>query len=625
MGSDRQPSRLGAIRRTVKLAVAAVVALYLAYLAGANGFLHSGWGRQLLNRKPERMAVSWRRAWTWLPGVVHVRELEIRGRARRAGWRTTVEGGRMVILLPSLLRRHLHLLGGDAHGAEIDIRVLPPPDTPRPSTRRRPWRVSLDGIAVEPLRVFRLNDHELRGAGRTRGRARFEVRGPVALDLASLSFKDAILRDAGQVAAEALRLDGRLRVDSFVVGEDTVEDLLAELTGALSLETEASSLGFLAAYLSRVPWLRLGGHGHLVADLETVNGWLAPGSRLTLDGPTVEADLFGLHATGEGRLEGFVPEGSSHTELSVRLPRYALTRLADRARLLEGENLEVIVTNDSNAIDRPAQGIALAVQVPPARVPDLAAFSSYLPEAAGLTILGGSARLEASLSYSTVERSGDGRLRLTGQEVEAAFHDVGLRADLDLDSRLADARLEDGQIDISGTSLDIQRVRTLEGGRVRDSDWWGRVHLPRGRLIKDLGDPEAAPAVLEGEIAAELRDTGPLMAMLEQHVPKLAWMDALLTVHNVKASSEVRVQGGRIALADLAVAGGKQGRLEILGQLDLARQDPRGVLFARWGKLSAAVSLAEGERDWKLTRSRRWYDDSARAYLASRRERAAAR
>ena len=80
----------------------------------------------------------------------------------------------------------------------------------------------------------------------------------------------------------------------------------------------------------------------------------------------------------------------------------------------------------------------------------------------------------------------------------------------------------------------------------------------------------------------------------------------------------MRIEGPRIYLANLEVTGGKKGRLEILGELDLARQDPSGVFFARWGKLSAAVSLAEGERDWKLTRSRRWYDASALAYRSSR-------
>ena len=614
LGGNGKPQRFRPIRRVIAVTALTVVAIELLYLAGANGFLHSHWGRETLNRNPEKLAVTWQRAWTWWPGVLHVRDLEIGGKARRAGWSVTIDSGRLVILLPSLLRRHFRLLEGHVQGAEIAMAVLPAPETPRPPGRRRAWRVSLDDVTLEPLRVFRLNDYELRGEGLAAGWAHFQVRGPAELDLTSLAFDDAVLLDTGEIVAESLRLDGRLQVDPFVIGEDKVGDLLAGLTGVIALDAQAASLGFIAAYLERAPWLRLGGSGHLTAAVETTRGWLAPGSRLTLEGPTIEADLFGLRAVGEGRLVGAVPEGSEGTELSVRLPSFAVSRKLDQARLLEGENLEVTVTNDSTAIDRPAQGIELAVELPPANVPDLAAFSFYLPEAAGLELTGGTAQLEASLEYSTTERSGDGRLRLSGHQVAAAFGDVDLRADVLLDTRLADARLEDGHIDLSGTRLEIDEVQTSDRGRLRDSAWWARIELPRGRLVKTLDDLQSAPTRIEAQVSAELRDTGPLVALLQQHAPRLAWMDGLLTVHNVQAGSRVRIQGPRISLADLEVTGGKKGRLEILGELDLVRQDPSGVLFARWGKLSAAVSLAEGERDWKFTRSRQWYDASAEAY-----------
>ena len=617
MSSDRQSRRPRLARRLLVAALGLVLGLELLYVAGANGFLSSQWGRRTLNRRPEKMAVSYEKAWTWLPGIVHVRALEIGGRARRADWRARVDSGRMVIMLPALLGRHFHLLRGRAHGAEIEITVLPPPEAPRPPGRRRPWRVSLDGLSLETVRAFRLNDYQLRGVGRATGRAQFEVRGPVALELTSLSFTDSALLDGGEIVADALELRGRLRVDSFVVGEDTVQDLLAALTGAVELDTEASSLGFLAAYLEQAPWLRLGGRGHLTADLEATAGWLAPGSRITLEGPTVETDLFGLHASGEGSLVGLVPEGASHTELTVRLPRYAVSRQADQALLLQGEGLEVVVTSDSNAIDRPAAGLALRVELPPTRVPDLAAYSVYLPAASGLEITGGNAEIEAALSYSAAERSGDGWLRLRGRQVEAAFDQVELRADVLLDSRLAEARLEDGRIELGATRLEIDEVRTVDRGRLRDSGWWGRIRLSEGRLLGGLGDPQAdGPAILEARVDAELRDTGPLVALLEQHVPRLAWMDGLLTVHDVEASSRLRIEGPRLSLGDLQVRGGKKGRLEILGQLDLAPEDPTGVFFASWGRLSAAVSLAEGERKWKLTWSRRWYDAAAAAYRA---------
>lgn len=615
----KRESRLGA--RAVRLLaglLALAIALEIVYLVGANGFLRSPWGRDVLNRKPEKLTVGWESAWTWLPGVVHFTHLELEGRARRADWRTAMDSGRMLVYLPSLLGRHFRVIHGLATGAEVEITVHEAPQVPRPPRRQRPWRVTLGGLEVEPLRLFRLNEQEIRGSGRAAGWARFEVRGPLEFDLASLAFEDALVVDQQEVVAETLQLTGALAIDPFLVGDDSIEDLLAGATGTIALDTQASSLGFLSSYLDRVPWLRLGGSGHLTADLEVTNGWMAPGSVLSLEGPRLGADLFGLRASGEGTLRGLVPEGAGHTELSVTLPAYSVSREADGARLLDGAGLEVVIVNDSAAIDRPAEGIRLTVDVPPARIPNLAAFSSYLPEATGLELKGGSGEFAARLTYRASEESGEGWLRVAGQGVEAAFGEVDMSADVVLDGRLADARLEDGRFDLSGTRLEIDEVVTSERGRVRDRGWWGRIRTSSGSLVKALGDPDAPPALIEAELAAELRDTGPLVALLEQHLPKLSWIDGLLTVHGVTGSADVRVLGSAISLGDLQVTGGKKSRLEMRGDLDLAEADPRGVLFARWGRLSAAVSLAEGERDWKLTRSRRWFERNLTEYRALR-------
>lgn len=611
MSDHRQLRQAGRLRRFAWLALWAVVGVELLYLAGANGFLASRWGRQTLNRRSEKLAVSWQGAWTWVPGILHVRDLEIRGRARRAEWTTAIDSGRMVVFLPALLRRHFHVLRGRARGAEIALRVAPPAAQTGPSAGRPAWRVSLDGLTIESLRRLRLNEREIRGAGLATGWARFRVRGPVELELTSLVLEDAELLDGGEVAADRLRLDGRLRIDPFVVGEDTVQDLLAGLEGTLELETEASSLGFLAAYLERAPWLRLGGSGHLAADVAVAGGRLVPGSRLTVEGPTIETDLFGLHAVGEGRLAGHVPEGATHTELTVQLPRFAVSRRLDQALLLQGGDLEVVVTNDSTAIDRPAQGLALAVDLPPARVPDLAAYSTYLPQGAGLTLTGGSAELEAELGYAAGTGSGSGWLRLSGRQVEAAYGEIDLRADVRLDGRLSEVRLAEGRIGLAGTRLEIEKVSTRRRGRPHGSGWWGRFRLPTGHLQMALAQPVGAAAVLEAELAGELRDTGPLVALIEQHRPGLSWLRGLLTVHDIAASSRVRIEGPRISFADLEVTGGRKEQLEILGQLDLAPSEPSGVVFARWRRLSAAVALAAGERGWKLRDSRKWYDARA--------------
>ena len=378
------------------------------------------------------------------------------------------------------------------------------------------------------------------------------------------------------------------------------------------VEAQASGLGFLAAYLGSVPWLELGGSGHLLVDLEVTDGWLAPGSRLDLEGPTVAARYFDLEARGEGTVRGIVPEAAGHTELSVVLDSFSVVRPLDEALLLEGKGLEMLITNDSTAIDRPAEGIAFSAVLPPAEIPDFSSFSPYLPAASGLRLTGGSGTIEAELDYSSVEHRGSGAFQLSGDRVRAAFGDVELSSRVQLQGRLAEMRLDEGWADVGGSRLSIEETEVSEGGELRDSGWWGRLELPQGSWKKVSGDPE--PGTLEGQVVASLRDTGPLVALLERYARRLAWFDGLLTVHDVEATTRARSQGSSLSLEALRVTGGEKQRLEILGELDLDEKHPNGVFFARWGPLTAAVALEEGRRDWKLTRSRRWYDAQAEEY-----------
>ncbi len=608
---------MAGVRRALLWVVLGLAVAAVLYLVGANYFLRSEWGRKTLNRKPDKLAIEWESAWTWFPGVVHVRELSLDGHGRRADWRVDANRGRMVIWLPSLLRRHFRLVDGRAEGARVEVDTLPPPDTPRPVKRKRGWRVDLAGLALETLDEIRVNEYRVVGDGRVRGRARFEVRGPMEFDLKRMAFTEAEIWSGEELAARSLRIDGKLRVDPFVVGEDKMVDLLTGVTGAAELEAADANLGFVGAYLEQVPWLRVGGNGHLTADLEVTDGWMAPGSRIALEGPRVEADFFGFRAAGEGRVDGLVPEGASHTELGVQLDRFSVSRLSDAAEMMTGEGLVMTVTNDSNAVDRPASGVEAKVELPEAQVPDIKTLAPYVPAATEIELKGGSAVLAATMRYSMTEQSGDGRLRLDGDDVEAAYGDVDLRSDIALDARLGDARFEAGTVDLSGSTLNIERVRVLDRGGIRDSGWWGRMTLPRGRLVGDLIGEDREPAALDGRVEARLRDTGPLVALLEQRLPKLRWIDGILTVHDVEAEAHVFAQGRTMRFGELEITGGEKGRLELLGELDFKPRDPRGVLFARWGKLTAAVALEEGERDWKMIRSRRWYDRTARDYRAA--------
>jgi hypothetical protein len=83
---------------------------------------------RLINKKPEKMQITWTSARSWFPGVVTVDELEIRGQTRRIQWYIAADDVHARISLLRLPLKRVHL--SSAHTAGIDFRLrrrLDPP------------------------------------------------------------------------------------------------------------------------------------------------------------------------------------------------------------------------------------------------------------------------------------------------------------------------------------------------------------------------------------------------------------------------------------------------------------------------------------------------------------------
>ena len=611
-GKAARPER-SRLTTWARRAVFAVLALELVYLIAGNVFLSTDLGRRTLNRKPEKFSVSWERAWTWIPFWVHTRQLELSGNARRASWKVTADSARIFIWVPSLFTKHVNLTDSNGRNVavEIDLHEAAGPRPAAPRKKRR-WRISVGGGDFRPVQRIRIGDLELAGAGILSGAADFQVRGPVDLRLHRLHYENAALTSGEATAASDVDLDAELEVGPFVVGDDQIGDILASTSGEITLEAETESLGFVNAYLSRAPWIEVGGSGHLTLDAELQRGWLAPGSALSLTGSTVEARFVGLRAYGEGKLTGKVPEGTSHTELAVNLDRFSVDREGDSATLVAGEGLRLVATNDTNAIDRPAEGLAVEAHLPPAQIPDLTAFSPYIPEATQVELYGGGAELAADVRFDSTTQEGDGRLTLAGERISGRFQELDLIFDLDLILELDKTHLDRGSSEIDGSSLRVDRA-TVAGSSEEAKEWWAHIEIPDGAIARPPDSAPGTPPVIEAQLDATLRDSRPLVAMLIERKPKIRWFDGILTVEDVTASSRLEVEGRAMSFRDLEVHGGE--KIELLAELDLpTKKERRGVLFARYRKLSAAVALEEDGRDWKLTKSRRWYEEQAAAY-----------
>ncbi|NYZ62132.1 hypothetical protein [Luteimonas deserti] len=553
-------------RRDLRIAGAALVAVYALYLVAANVFLNSSWGDAVVNRKPERYHARWDWAASLYPGHIHARGVVMGGHARTTRWAVASPVAQGRIKLLPLLGREVAF--GTIRARDVSVAVRRSA-TDLPSTVRRgraPWTFRFDAITTPSL--LRLDFFDAHVSGRGKARFAFEKElegGPMEVGRSTLSMPDATLRVGTVELLRGGRLDFELSIPAHIREQAEGEDKLVLLDAHMRVDGPAPGLDLVARHGDALPIDTAVDSGHLRADLTLHRGVLMPGSRLDWSAPV-------LSRTAAG-------EDVRHP-LGVAL-RTADDRILVAARIPEGAGRPPRLHADLRILDR--------------RIgPD-----DWL-------------RPVRALSGTVAAHWADVPLRW----IDVLLDDVDW---LSVDGRAdveADLQLHRGQL-AAGSRMDLRDTRLR--ARVLDNLFQGKAHAQL-RVADDSGDeilrtriaivmerfalaPERAPArtELQGrDLRLDLESTGPIADFHRTLDARLRFEDAevpdLARYNRYLPGDSARLVGGR------GVAGGDL-RLDNAGEMIAGRIRVRGqgVRFALGpSRLSGDVVL-----DSRLTRMER--------------------
>jgi hypothetical protein len=616
--------------RPLALIALVLLAAEAAYLAGAHWLLRSSSLSERLNRRPERLRLTWSSASSPWPGLVRAREVELRVQTGAVQWWLHAEEAWGTIDLVALPRRVLRFTTLRARGVEIRLRRRPrsaeegaarqalvpdipglayavrdPPRPRRPAAgRRRPWALRFDGLELGGVDSVWIDEYEVRG--------RLEARGDLAVRLGRSS---AVPRARAQIAEGVLRIGGRpvaTGVEGFVSGkirefshrETRGWGVLPRVDASGRLDGQIEEADFLNAHVSAAPWLTLeGGEGAFAGRLALAAGRFAHGSALEVSSTALAASLLDYEARGGGRLRWAVETvgREERARLGAELAGYSLRHRGEEEPQLRGASLRLEGSSPDLDFDGRLASLEVTVEAPDAEVPDLRYYNRYLPEAAGVRIAAGTGRANARFRGAWPAGAGEAEFDLEAQGLEARVGDLGLRGRAQVAARLRSENLEERVFDLAGTTLDLEEV-ALEDTEEKPSapDWWGRLALRRGTLR-----PREA-VYLEAEAQARLRDSRPLLAIFAARRPLPAWARPVLTVENVGATGELRLGKDLFELDRFAVVG--EG-LTLQARLRMAGGGRRGALLAEWGPLALGIELRGSERELRLVGARKWFEE----------------
>ncbi len=625
--------RLGPRARSL-LAFAGVLILASMLLEGAwLGFFswatRSGRLAAWMNRRPDKVEVSYAHLSSPWPGMLSFDGLEVRGRTPRIRWRIRVERGRGQIALPALLRRRLEFRAVEAHGITVrtwarDVESAthgepdngdvtsarhsrPVPAPPRRASSRGRWTFLFRNVRADQISEVTLGD--LSFVGTARGSGGFSINtsdGRSEVLASHLEFAAVSVASRGSNVGRDLRGKFDFRVAPWRYAEQRGRALLPLTSARLAIAGTLDDRPILSELLRHAPGISLDAAvTPLHADLRVLRGRLVAGSRLRVEQPGRRIRLLGFDIAGHG--DDLVlevtrgPGGASEADWTATFSDFSMSREGESTALLTGGDLTFSGHAPDPELADLTRHTELRLKIEHALFPDLARFDGWLPPTAHLRLEGGSAAVAGAVTMRLDDLSLHGALDATFDRARIRWSDLELAGKVEAHLNLAGGDIKDRRVDLSGSHVLLKDFASpsLASTSVNDTrGWWSNVVFDQS--VVTLGPPFTA----RGAFHCRMRDTSPLIALFEVKHDLPGWASRLLHVNDVDVRGRFRGLPGRFDLDDLesGVYGGS-----LRGRATFATADRHGKLLLSWRRLAIGFGFQGDAKQVQVVGARKWF------------------
>jgi len=608
-----------------------VIALVVVWLAAVWLALRTPALRNALNAHPEELLIEWRSAWSWWPGRVRLVGVRVRGQDEQDQWYGEADHADLIVGLGPLFRREIDGRRVRLHGVSFRLRprldhpagrafnpehLAPIPGLENPPTNPPPaappdvgppaagphWKLRLAPIEVTELREVWVEDWSLRcgaGSGVT-GRLDYELGGAFRVELERLLLASAVYRRRGADAATNLEVTLQGVLGPLRFHDTHGAAYFGHLSARAELRGDILGTELLARHLGETDDLGFEGVGRVSGTVNIEAGRIAAGSRLGFQSTGLELRLSRVSIRGRAELEvvADVPPGTNapRSLLQLRLTSLGLRHRADAAAADDLGAVELRAVAHDPVLPGGFRDVEVDLKLGPLRLPDAQVLNGFLPASFTATRLRRGAFQVEGLYRRERSGVGTGRVSLDGEDLgfqlgprECAGR-IAVRADFGTG--------RDRQLRVPSASVALSNVMISGVASRRSDGWFGRVDIDRGAI--ELGD---STNIVAG-VGLDLLDTRPIVALLGDDEESPGWMGLVPNLKNLKGGVRVKVDAEGTTFRDLHLRG---SATEMLGQLQVGTGGTEGLLYARYGILSALFDLRPGQRDWTIFGAKRKY------------------
>lgn len=590
----------------LRRALLTVVALALVAWGGINLALATSLGPKWLNSSPDDVQFSYSRAAMWIPGIVNVEDFTMSVQDPGIQWQVTVKTGRATLHPFALAQLAIHVSDIDADEVRFRLRsrvqkdeVSPaqlaayPPIEAWPSALREgkpvfaerlPF-IDLERIHATNVNEIWVNEYHYQGNVTVNGGFELQPLTHLTLDPTDIHVQPGVVSFGGKVPLKIEESDVSVSTGRIVFETASLESL-EKLNVVAKLEADVLGARFINVYLRDVPGVHINdGAGSLKLDVAIKKGVVSPGSTFQLVTDQLVVRVPYVDVQGKGEITGQVD--GERPAIRVAMKSVSLEQRSTKEKVLQAGQFTLAALLSTRDLSEP-QSIDLALDLGHAKAPDLTFLNTYIPEGSGVRIFSGSGVIGGNVNFSSKRNHLEGKIDIDASRLAIKNRNAVMTGRATIRGVVPDMNVKTGAMNISGSHFRLDNVEVATPTRY-DRGFWLSLAAPKAAL--------SAKGEWDSSLELAMSNLQPALTVMTSAFQLPEVLAAVVSVPDVKVSTDVNVTTGQIELSQLTLVSG--GALSAEGNVVLREAgtkedkhlEPWGLALVTYTPLKVGLDL----------------------------------
>ncbi len=423
-----------------------------------------------------------------------------------------------------------------------------------------------------------------------------------------LSLKDSVIVDgSGKKKKTSKNWDTYLSIDESIftmpLDEDknlSREDLrsMDKLDLKKLLSTADATLK-VTGMISQFDWLNLlmknslnlsfAGMGEIEADLKLKQGLLTEGSKISVIPQNLEVGLLDYSFMGDGHFLFNVTQGGETPSMKfdLSLNDAQMKRRNEKQAMIEHVNVKLDGEIKDLDLKKSQKEVDLHLHIPSAKVKNIAVYNSYIPKNSPFKLTKGTADMSADIILSANDAKGYVKLKTHGLTMQA--DDQKISARLNMDVKIQGGVPKNMAFNIAGSTIVLDQARIIgDTTNYKQPDWSAKVNLKKANVVW------RKPIKLKSETTLHIKDSRPIVAMMDNKRDKHNWLSKLMTIENINGTATVNMQNNILTFPYAFV---KSDKIDIGAKGIISEALRDGVFYLRYKRLKTLLKIRNGKKN----------------------------